>query len=234
MRRRHFIWLGSGWAGLGIPAWAAGRFANEIAAFAVRDAAEPPAPGGIVFVGSSSIRAWKTLAVDFPGYPVINRGFGGSTLPDVNEYFDRLVVALQPRAVVLYAGDNDLAGGRTVDQVEADFREFARRIAETLPEARAAFVAIKPSPSREALLAVQREANARIREWIGRQPRWGYVDVFNPMLDSRGRPEPLYFTRDRLHLNANGYAVWRREIRAWLEGIRFPVTAPGGAGASRP
>ncbi|MFM8359244.1 MAG: GDSL-type esterase/lipase family protein [Verrucomicrobiota bacterium] len=234
MRRRHFIGLGPGLAGVCLPALAAGRLAEEIRAFATLDAAHPPAPGGIVFVGSSSIRGWRTLVGDFPGYPVINRGFGGSTLPDVNEYFDRLVAALKPRAVVLYAGDNDLAGGRTVDQVEGDFREFARRMAESLPEARAAFVAIKPSPAREAWLAAQREANRRIREWIGGHPRWGYVDVFTPMLDSRGRPEPLYFGRDRLHLNANGYAVWRREIGAWLKEIRFPVSGPGGAGAARP
>lgn len=234
MKRRPFIGLCLGLAGGVFPLAAAGRFAEDIEAFAAQEAARPPAPGGIVFVGSSSIRVWKTLAQDLEGYPVINRGFGGSTLPDVNQYFDRLVTSLKPRAVVLYAGDNDLAGGRTVDQVEADFQEFARRLEQALPEARAAFVAIKPSPSRAGLMPAQREANARIRAWIGKNPRWSYVDVFTPMLDAQGRPEPLFFTRDQLHMNANGYALWRRAIRAWLREIRFPVNGAGASGEPRP
>lgn len=234
MKRRHFIGLLPALALGPVRLGAADAFAAEIEAFAARDAAHPPEPGGIVFVGSSSIRLWHTLAEDFPGYPVINRGFGGATLPDVNHYFDRVVASLKPRAVVLYAGDNDLAAGRRPAQVEEDFLEFARRMDQVLPEARCAFLAIKPSPSRARWLPEQRDANGRVRAWVGRNARWSYVDVFEPFLDARGRPEPLYFTRDRLHMNANGYAVWRREVRAWLEAIRFPVNGTRVNGEPRP
>ena len=181
----------------------------EIAAFEASDRINPPHPGGVVFVGSSSIRLWQTLQNDFPGVPVLNRGFGGSVLSDVLVFANRIVVPYKPRAVVLYAGDNDLAAGRTPAQVFADFKEFVAIVHRDLPNTRVAFIAIKPSILRENIIDKGRATNQLIRDYIATDPRLNYVDVFTPMLDASGQPRRELFLEDGLHMNAKGYAIWR-------------------------
>lgn len=176
--------------------------------FAAADRAQPPAPGGIVFTGSSSIRLWSSLAGDFPGRNVLNRGFGGSTIADATRHVEQLVTPYSPHTVVLYAGDNDLAAGATPAQVRADFGAFVRAVRARLPAVRILFVSIKPSPSRAALLPAVRQTNALIRADIERGKNIGYVDVFTPMLDAQGQPRAELFLDDRLHMNRAGYALW--------------------------
>ena len=132
---------------LSAPATAA-AFESEIAEIEARDRVDARTRGGIVFVGSSSIRMWQTLAADFPGLPVLNHGFGGSTLADVIWFAPRIVLPYAPREIVLYAGDNDIAAGRTPEQVLDDYSAFVRLVRSTLPSTRLVFVSIKPSPSR--------------------------------------------------------------------------------------
>jgi lysophospholipase L1-like esterase len=120
----------------------------DIQRFETADRTNPPHDGGFVFVGSSSIRMWQTLESDFPGLRVLNRGFGGSELSDVLQFADRIVVRYKPRVVIVYAGDNDLAAGKTPAQVFADFQSFVAIIHRELPETRVAFVSIKPSIAR--------------------------------------------------------------------------------------
>jgi lysophospholipase L1-like esterase len=196
----------------GAPAANPARFEAEIQRFEASDRMSPPAAGGIVFVGSSSFRLWPDLAADFPGLPVLNRGFGGSTLPEVIHFAPRIVLPYRPRLVVLYAGDNDLNDGRTPAQVVADYRAFVSLVRRDLPEARIAFVAIKPSPSRWAIADRQREANRLVREEIARDPRQAYVDVFTPMLGPGGRPRPELFVADSLHMTPAGYVLWRERL----------------------
>ena len=184
-------------------------FAAEISAFEARDRATPPVPGGIVFVGSSTFRFWTSLATDFPGQNVINRGFGGSTLPDVNALVSRIVLPYRPHLVVLYAGDNDLAAGRTPGDVLDDYRQFVSLVRSGLPTARIAFVSIKPSPSRWALMGKMRAANQLVRDEIERDSLATYVDTFTPMLRADGRPRPELFGPDSLHMVRAGYAAWR-------------------------
>lgn len=186
--------------------------------FAAADRAQPPAPGGIVFVGSSSIRLWTSLAEDFPGRRVLNRGFGGSTIADATRHVEPLVTRYAPRTIVFYAGDNDLAAGATPAQVRADFDAFVRAVRERLPSARILFVSIKPSPSRSALLPAMREANASIRDDARRLENVGYVDVFTPMLDAQGRPRAELFGADGLHMNRAGYVLWVSIIAPALDG----------------
>ncbi|MFC4821305.1 SGNH/GDSL hydrolase family protein [Dokdonella ginsengisoli] len=176
--------------------------------FAAADRAQPTAPGGIVFTGSSSIRLWSGLAGDFPGRNVLNRGFGGSTIADATRHVEQLVTPYSPHTVVLYAGDNDLAAGATPAQVRAGFDAFVRAVRARLPAVRILFVSIKPSPSRAALLPAIRQANALIRADIERGENVGYVDVFTPMLDAQGQPRAELFLDDRLHMNRAGYALW--------------------------
>jgi lysophospholipase L1-like esterase len=181
----------------------------DIRRFEAADRVNPPQPGGMVFVGSSSIRMWETLEADFPGLQVLNRGFGGSELSDAVRFADRIVTAYKPRVVVLYAGDNDLAGGKTPAQVFEDFRSFVAIVRRKLPETRIAFVAIKPSLARLNIMDKARETNQLIREYTRGDNKLAYVDVFTPMLDASGKPRQELFLEDGLHMNAGGYAIWR-------------------------
>jgi lysophospholipase L1-like esterase len=185
------------------------RFEPEIRVFEAADRSSPPPLGGVVFIGSSSIRNWTNVAADFPDVRILNRGFGGSTLADVVHYADRILLPYQPRLVVLYAGDNDLALGRTPEQVLSDYRAFVAHLRTAYPAARVAFVAIKPSPARRAYLDRARETNQRIRAQIKRDSLEIYVDVFTPMLDTRGQPRPELFGADSLHMTRAGYLLWR-------------------------
>lgn len=192
------------------------QWEQDMRQFEAADAQSPPPPrGAVLFIGSSSIRMWDTLAQDFPGVPVINRGFGGSELRDSTWYADRIIVPYAPRQIVLYAGDNDLSAGRTPQQLLEDFRAFVQRVRRDLPRTRIAYISTKPSPSRAQLLAVQREANALVQ---AEAKRLGvdYIDVFTPMLDAQGQPDASLFIGDRLHMNAAGYALWRRLVAPYL------------------
>lgn len=193
------------------PAWE-----TDMQRFEAADAQSPPPRGGVLFIGSSSIRFWDTLAQDFPGVPVINRGFGGSELRDSTWYADRIIVPYAPRQILIYAGDNDLNAGRTPQQLRADFIAFVERVRRDLPKAKIAYISNKPSPSRAQLLPVQREANTLI---AAEAQRLGvdYIDIFTPMLDGSGQPDESLFIEDRLHMNRAGYVIWQRAIAPYLK-----------------
>jgi len=179
-----------------------------IRAFEAADAAHPPAAGGIVFVGSSSIQKWTSLPADFPGRNAINRGFGGSRLADSTHFAHRIVTKYRPRLVVLYAGDNDIFEGHSAEQVFTDFKDFVAAVRADLPDEPIAFIAIKPSPSRAHLLPAVRAANALIADYAHTQKNITYIDVFTPMLDAGGQPREELFIEDRLHMNRAGYLLW--------------------------
>ena len=189
---------------------------RDMARFAAEDAAHPPPPRPVVFTGSSSVRMWTTLAEDFPGITVLNRGFGGSQVRDAVWYADEVALRYQPRQIVLYAGDNDIAAGRSPAQVLADTRAFVARVRRDLPGTSIALLAIKPSPSRLEMLGDQRAANDALRTWAATQKNVSYIDVFTPMLGPDGKPRETLFLEDRLHLNADGYALWRGIVEPFL------------------
>ena len=184
--------------------------------FAAADAAAPPPVHPIVFTGSSSIRMWESLAADFPGLPVLNRGFGGSQVRDAAWYAEQVAIRYRPSRVLLYAGDNDLNAGRSPEQVLADFRAFVGRIRRDLPGVPIAFISIKPSPSRAHLLPAMREANALIRAEAARMKGVAFIDVFTPMMGADGRPRAELFIEDQLHMNRAGYQLWREIIAPHL------------------
>jgi len=169
----------------------------------------------VLFVGSSSIRMWESLARDFPDVKVINRGFGGSEIRDSTWYADRIVLPYKPETVVLYAGDNDIASGRTPQQLHDDFVAFADLIHRRLPTTRLIYISTKPSPSRAHLLDAQRQANALIKAESARR-NFVYIDVFTPMLDAAGQPREDLFLADRLHMNPAGYAIWRELLAPYV------------------
>jgi lysophospholipase L1-like esterase len=193
-----------------------GRWEKEIAAFEEQDRAKPPPRNAVLFVGSSSIRLWK-LAQSSPDVPVINRGFGGSQLADAVHFAPRIVLRYRPCLVVLYAGDNDIAAGKTPEQVRADFEAFVRTVHKQLPKTPVAFLAIKPSIRRWKLVEKMRRANALIEEFCKRDTRLRYIDVARPLLGKDGKPRPELFARDGLHLNEKGYALWAALLKPCLK-----------------
>ncbi len=193
------------------------EWTQDMARFDAEDAAHAPPAHPIVFTGSSSIRLWTSLAADFPGRPLLNRGFGGSQLRDAVHYADRLAIRYRPRMVVVYAGDNDIDAGRTAQQVHSDFVALVARLRKDLPDTPIVYLSIKPSPLRIAQLPAQREANALIRAEAAKWPNVRFVDIATPMLDANGQPRAELFMPDRLHMNAEGYAVWRKVVAPYLD-----------------
>lgn len=192
------------------------RFDKTLARYAESDRASPPAPGGILFLGSSSIRKWTSLTNDFAGLPVLNRGFGGSEFSDALALLDRLVFPYAPRQIVLYEGDNDTWHGRSPEDVLRDFQTFVRRVHARLPSCRITVLAIKPCPKRWFIARTVREANARLKAAAAANPLLDFVDTFSPLLGPDGRPRAELYTNDRVHLNADGYAIWTELIRPHL------------------
>ena len=170
--------------------------------------------GPVVFYGSSSIRLWTTLREDFPGVPVVNKGFGGSTLADCVYYFDRLVTPRRPRSLIVYAGDNDLGEGQPPQAVLASFRALLQK-AEPLGPIPLAFLSIKPSPARYFLLDSIRRANDLIRAELLTHPAGIYIDVYSAMLDAQLEPRPELYAEDGLHLSREGYRLWTQIVTAY-------------------
>jgi lysophospholipase L1-like esterase len=193
-----------------------GRWEKNIAAFEARDLTNPPPAGCIVFVGSSSIRGWTTLAADFPGLPVINRGFGGSQLADSVNFADRIITRYGPREVVIYAGGNDIAAGKAPELVFGDFVALVGRIRAGSPKARICYISVAPNPSRWSQVEKVRRVNELISDYC-RRHGLTFIDVFPLMLGPDGNPKPDIFVADRLHMNPKGYAIWKAAVLPYLK-----------------
>jgi len=183
------------------------RWDKQIAAFEKADQEKAPPTNGILFVGSSSIRHWN-VEKSFPSRPVINRGFGGSEISDSIFFADRIIIKHQPRIIVFYAGDNDLARGKSSQQVVADYQTFVKKIQASLPKSKIVFVAIKPSIARWKLIESIRQANKQIQQITMTDPLQVFLDVDAPMIGTDGKPKPELFVKDGLHLNVAGYKLW--------------------------
>lgn len=195
------------------------RFEDQILQFEREDAESPVEPGGVLFVGSSSIRRWSNLEEAFPTVgPVLQRGFGGSRMRDLIEVADRIVFPYCPSVIVVYEGDNDLNAGLTPSEVEADFVEFLDLVRERLPESQVLILAVKPSFSRWKLLPEIEETNAALIRLAVRREKVEFVDVFSAMLGPRKSLAHDDFVKDGLHLSEKGYDTWIEVITPWLEG----------------
>ncbi len=198
-------------------------FAAEIAAFGAAEAAALLPDGAILFAGSSSIRMWTSLEADMAPFRVVNRGFGGSSIPDVVRHFSAVTRAPAPRAIVFYAGDNDLESRRPPARIVADFEHFMRLKTRRYGVVPVFFVSIKPAPARAQYRAAREAVNAMIRQRALGRADLLYVDIAQPML-AVDRPDDL-FLPDGIHLSAAGYAVWRGAILDALFAA-FPEARP--------
>lgn len=193
-------------------------FQDEIRAFMKQDSLKRPPQHAILFVGSSSFRKWTDVQEAFPGHQIINRGFGGSTLPDVIRYADKIIYPYQPKQVVIYCGENDVASNDSVSarMVYDRFRILFYLVRDHLPAVPIVFISLKPSPSRVHLLPTMREANQYIRSFLQTQPATAFVDVYSLMLNPDGSVMKDIFIEDDLHMNAKGYQLWQKAIKPFL------------------
>jgi lysophospholipase L1-like esterase len=192
-------------------------FWNEIAEFKHKDSIQHPPANAILFVGSSSFRKWTAVQADFPGYTIINRGFGGSTFEDLIRYARDVIYPYRPRQVVIYCGDNDLADGEKGKKVYKRFVKLYDLIRKHLGNVDIVFVSIKPSPSREKLMPEMEEANDLIRNFIAERSHAAFVDVYHLMLNAHGHPMDDLFIADKLHMNEKGYKIWQQAILPYLD-----------------
>ncbi len=194
-------------------------FFDEIQNFKKEDSAQFPAKRSILFVGSSSFRNWVDVQSYFPGYQIINRGFGGSSLTDVIRYANDIIIPYQPKQIVIYCGENDLASSDTITpQIVFDrFKYLFELIRSRMKKVNLLYISIKPSPSRQTLMPEVVQTNEMIKNYLKSKRRTAFADVYHAMLNADGTPFKEIFTEDSLHMNARGYAIWKRVIEPYLK-----------------
>jgi len=193
-------------------------FWNDIQQFRKLDSVQPPPVHPILFVGSSSFTRWTDVRNYFPGYTLLNRGFGGSTLLDLLRYEEDVIFKYDPKQIVIYCGENDLAASDTVTaaMVFDRFKTLFHEIRAVFPEVPVVYVSLKPSPSRWHLRAKAKAANELIEKYLKEQKHAAFVNVWKPMLGNNGRPRQDLFVEDDLHMNAKGYAIWQKLLQPYL------------------
>lgn len=192
------------------------RFEKDIAAFESEDHASPPAHGAALFVGSSSIRYWD-VARAFPDVPVIKRGFGGSHVSDNIHFASRIVVPYQPRLIVFYAGDADVAANKTAEQIAGDYRTFIALIHGKLPQTTMVIIGIKPSPAHWSRIDTIRRTNSLVKQLISTDPLLAYADVEQRLLGVDAKPRSDFYAENGLNLNERGYEAWTEAVRPVIE-----------------
>ena len=192
------------------------QWEKEIAAYEAADKTNPPPKGGILFIGSSTIRLWKTLAEDFPHHQVINRGFGGSEIADSTHFAERIIFPYEPKQVFLRAGGNDIHNGRLPDEVAGDFAEFVRVVHAKLPKTEIVYIPVSPAPSRWGENDKYRALNKKIRKIALHSPHTSYIDCYDVSLTRDGQARPELFVADQLHFNADGYKLLTERVRPYL------------------
>lgn len=194
-------------------------FAQEIAAFKKQDSLQFPAPNQILLIGSSSFTKWTDVQDYFPSYPILNRGFGGSQLPDQVRYVNDIVFPYKPKQIIIYCGENDMASADSVtaDVVLRRFKELFFTIRAKMPKVPIVFISMKPSPSRQLIQEKVRDGNAAIKAFMKKQRRTTFIDVYKEMITDEGKPMAELFLDDNLHMNKKGYVIWQKLMEPQLK-----------------
>jgi lysophospholipase L1-like esterase len=193
-------------------------FYDDIQTFKKQDSSSFPTKQAILFIGSSSFTQWTDVQDYFPTYKIINRGFGGSELTDVIRYANEVIIPYQPKQVVIYCGENDLASSDTVtaQTVLNRFKKLFTIIRKNNPSVSVAFVSLKPSPSRRHLWPKMIQANQLVKNYLSTKKKTAFIDVYNKMFNRDGTVMQDIFIEDNLHMNAKGYAIWQKAIEPYL------------------
>jgi len=192
------------------------RWEKDVAAYEAQDKASPPPKGQILFIGSSTIVRWKSLADDFPEHKTINRGFGGSQIADAAHFADRLVIPHAPRLVFLRAGGNDLWAGKSSEQVFADYIDFVAKVQGKLPDTTITFISLSPSIARWKQADKEKAVNDMVKQFIAGKPKLKYIETYDMVLGSDGQPRAELLVEDKLHFNGEGYKLLVERVRPYL------------------
>ena len=193
------------------------RFRGEVEEIITRQSTSPK-KNAMLFTGSSSVRMWKDLSSAFPGYNTINTGFGGSSMSELFYYTQELVINFKPKKIFIYEGDNDIASGKTPDQILADAQKVLNYIRGQLPKkTKVYFISAKPSVSRWKLKTEYETFNQLLKGWVEKQKNVEFIDVWNPMLGADGNVKPDLFIEDQLHMNKKGYDIWTSVLKPYLK-----------------
>jgi len=193
-------------------------FWDDVQAFKHQDSIQMPPQHAILFVGSSSFTKWTDVQNYFPGYTILNRGFGGSSLPDVIRYENDVIFKYKPKQIVLYCGENDLAASDSVtaQMVFDRFKKLFSDIRKRFSNIPFVYISLKPSPSRWELREKMIAANNAIKNYLSKKKNTVFVDVYHKMLGPNGTPIKEIYVEDNLHMNAKGYGIWKKEIQPVL------------------
>lgn len=192
------------------------RFSNQIEAFEAADVKEAPPAGAIVAIGSSSMRLWSMIDEDLAPITIVHRGFGGSNLYDVIYYSDRILLNYEPRAILLYEGDNDITSGVSPKTYIACFKAFVEQVHDALPETRIYVISVKPSPKRIKHWPNMQATNKALKKLCEADPKLTFIDVSTLMLDENGVMIPELFVKDGIHMTQQGYEIWKSQIHPVL------------------
>lgn len=192
------------------------KWEKSVAAFEAADAQTPPPKGAVLFVGSSTIVRWKTLAEDFKGTTVLNRGFGGNQIVDSTHYADRMIFPYEPRMIVLRAGGNDINAGKKAAEVFQDYKDFVAKMRTRLPDIEIVYLGLSPTIKRWAQVEEGNRLNDLIAAYCNEQPNLNYVDCKTLTLDAEGKPRPELMVDDKLHFSAAGYKLLVEKVRPFI------------------
>ena len=192
------------------------KWEKEVAAMEARDEISPPPKGEILFIGSSTVKRWTTLAQDFPQHKVINRGFGGTQIVDATYFAERLIFPHEPKLIFLRAGGNDLNAGKSAVQVFADYQEFVAKVQAKLPKTEIVFISLSPSIARWKQADKEKALNGMVQKFIAGNPSLKYIETYDMVLGKDGMPREELFVADKLHFNAEGYKLFAERIRPSL------------------
>ncbi|KMQ61067.1 G-D-S-L family lipolytic protein [Chryseobacterium sp. BLS98] len=194
-------------------------FWQDIQNFKKADQENPPPKDAILLIGSSSFTKWTDVASYFPGKTIINRGFGGSRITDLNDFSDDLLSPYQPKQIIIYCGDNDFADNHDLKAkvVVNRFKTFYKKIRERFPNIEVDFISIKYSPSREILWPQMKETNKKIAAFMKKEPNAEFIDITKAMEDANGNVRRDLFVEDMLHLTPEGYSVWAKVMKPYMK-----------------
>jgi len=192
------------------------RWEKEISAFESKDQTSPPPKGCYVFTGSSTIARWKTLAQDFEGAPVVNRGFGGSQIVDATHFADRIIFPYEPKMVFLRSGGNDIHAGKSVERVFQDYKDFVAKVRTKLPDATIVFIGLNPAPVRWDERDANKKLNDLVAAYSKETPGLKFIDCYDISLTSEGQVREELFVQDRLHFNQDGYKLLIERVKPFV------------------
>jgi lysophospholipase L1-like esterase len=195
------------------------RWEKDVAAFEAKDRANPPPRGAVLFVGSSTIVRWKSLPADYPDIVTLNRGFGGNSIIDCTHFADRTIFPYDPKMIVLRAGGNDLHGGKTVEQVFGDYKDFVAKVRSKYPDVPIVYLSMSPAPARWAERDLNKQVNTLIEKYDKDKPNLKYVECYDMTLDKDGQPREELFVEDHLHFNGEGYKLLSERLRPVLAAL---------------